>query len=227
MCATVENKGESALLRSYATPPGAEPLSRAILPTDTDKTFDHIFITDAARATSAAPTYLPEVHYKDVIFWDGGLLNNNPINQLWRARFDLVEDRKAPAPLVSCVVSLGCGLSTATSQSIFRFRNTVATAASFITNTDSKNVDFRRYVNRISGREGYGDITYLRFDAPIGGASISLDDYEKIGLLKTMTNIWLQRAEVQMAVETCAKCLLSGSRGHTAVTSKAVPIHKL
>lgn len=37
---------------------------------------------------------------------DGGLLNNNPIDQVWDARFDLVEPQQ-PAPDVSVVVSLG------------------------------------------------------------------------------------------------------------------------
>ncbi|KAF9273494.1 hypothetical protein BGZ74_004751, partial [Mortierella antarctica] len=59
---------------------------------------DEISIGLTVKATSAAPTYFPEVVWKPksvekslwekkgaengLVFWDGGLLNNNPINQL-------------------------------------------------------------------------------------------------------------------------------------------------
>jgi hypothetical protein len=69
----------------------------------------------AVRATSAAPTYFPPVEMVKgrlggVEFWDGGLLNNNPIDQLWRARVDLVQDTE-PLPKVACVLSLGTSWS--------------------------------------------------------------------------------------------------------------------
>ncbi|KAK3080620.1 hypothetical protein LTS18_014701 [Coniosporium uncinatum] len=58
------DKGESILLRSYRPPVDAGPES--VLPTDA---YDTITIADAACATSAAPTYLPEVSIGGVIFW--------------------------------------------------------------------------------------------------------------------------------------------------------------
>jgi patatin-like phospholipase/acyl hydrolase len=67
-------------------------------------------------ATSAAPTYFPEMKWNNLVFWDGGLLNNNPVNQLWAARYDLVESHD-PEPKVSCVLSLGCGYVKAGSPS--------------------------------------------------------------------------------------------------------------
>lgn len=99
---------------------------------------DSISIETAACATSAAPTYLPEVVWgkiKKLRFWDGGLLNNDPIDQLWAARFELVK-AKDPEPDVSCIVSLGTGWSTEQSRwRWFRLVNTLTTATSFMINT--------------------------------------------------------------------------------------------
>lgn len=72
---------------------------------------DKLTISIAARATSAAPTFFPEVKFPEekpeLVFWDGGLLNN-PIGQLWYSRFELI-DPSDPAPPTSCVISLGTG----------------------------------------------------------------------------------------------------------------------
>jgi hypothetical protein len=97
-------------MRSYLPPKDALPYSKTDDDLD-DNTIRNITIRDAVRATSAAPMYFPELPLKtsnknSVVFWDGGVLNNNPIDQLWRARLDLV-DTKDPAPKVACVLSLG------------------------------------------------------------------------------------------------------------------------
>lgn len=40
-------------------------------------------IWEAARATSAAPFYFEPQHINGIEYWDGGLLNNNPIDQVY------------------------------------------------------------------------------------------------------------------------------------------------
>lgn len=210
MCTTLTDRGESILLRSYETPADAIPVTD-----DAREAFQNgllqMTISVAARATSAAPTYLPEVKYGTppspvLRFWDGGLLNNNPINQLWRARYDLVE-HESPAPPVSCVLSLGTSWSTATSWSPFRLINTVTTAASFITNTESKHMDFKRFINCVRGRPGSAEnIKYFRFNAPTNKKTFNLDDYKKMPLLKKITTDWLEQ-EVDGKIGECAKSL--------------------
>ena len=166
-------------------------------------------ISVAARATSAAPTYLPEVVYQGLRFWDGGLLNNNPINQLWRARYDLVGHKEA-APPISCVLSLGTSWSTVKSSSPFRFFNTVTTAAAFLTNTESKHVDFKRLINRITGRPGSGqNIKYFRFNTPTDKETFNLDDYQKMPRLKALTQDWVKRPDVDKQIRECAESLLA------------------
>uniref|UniRef100_A0A093VLB7 PNPLA domain-containing protein n=1 Tax=Talaromyces marneffei PM1 TaxID=1077442 RepID=A0A093VLB7_TALMA len=73
---------------------------------DTQNTIRYTFplyfsIIDAALATSAAPLYLPPVKVNGIDFWDDGLLNNNPIDQVWSARHDLAprpENATTPVP---------------------------------------------------------------------------------------------------------------------------------
>jgi hypothetical protein len=109
MCTTLKERGEAVLMRSYLPPSDALPYAKTELDLD-DDTIRNVTIKDAVRATSAAPMYFPELPLKtsksSVIFWDGGVLNNNPIDQLWRARLDLVSDTD-PAPKIACVLSVG------------------------------------------------------------------------------------------------------------------------
>ena len=205
MCTTETNKGESILLRSYKMPGHAMPVS---LKASQRGVIENMSISVAARATSAAPTYLPEVLYNKLRFWDGGLLNNNPINQLWNARYDLVS-HSDPAPPVSCVLSIGTSWSTATSWSTFRLMNTVTTAASFVTNTEAKDVDFHRLINRLRGRPGpEQNVNYFRFNAPTGKESFNLDDYRKMPRLVTLTTEWVKKPEIAQKIRECAESLL-------------------
>lgn len=71
MCATSIDRECAELFRSYDPPSDV-----------TDTKFADITVKEAALATSAAPTYLPKVKIMNEKFWDGGLLNNNPINQV-------------------------------------------------------------------------------------------------------------------------------------------------
>src|ERR1700712_2984017 len=117
MCSTLRGRGESVLLRSYPMPKYGQPVSQEGKELNEAGGIEKITIKTATRATSAAPTYFPPVAMYGAKtgvteFWDGGLLNNNPIDQLWRARLDLVGPEDAP-PKVACVLSLGTSWSDA------------------------------------------------------------------------------------------------------------------
>lgn len=152
MCATLADEGESVLFRSYVPRRDAEPISAGAKGASRDRKLENVSISVAARATSAAPTYLPEVIWEGLKFWDGGLLNNNPIHQLWAARYDLAAEH-APAPPISCILSLGTRWSKERPASVFRFFNTISQTSSFITNTEAKHRDFQRELNCINSHE--------------------------------------------------------------------------
>jgi hypothetical protein len=228
MCATLRGRGETVLLRSYDIPKNAAPFTdegQAIMETGG---IEEISIKTAVRATSAAPFYFPPVEMvKGVEFWDGGLLNNNPVDQIWRARMDLVEG-DAPLPKVNCVLSLGtswCDKSAVpglldghpTIKALLEWAaaahwytpNAMSKAASslvaaltpiselipFLTNTESKHVDFARYIKRVRNRksdsEGAGT-NYFRFNVPTTKTYIDMSDHTKMQTLKAITETWLK-----------------------------------
>jgi hypothetical protein len=214
MCATVADKGETMLFRSYAVPPDSEPQS------ETARSINHASITikEACRATSAAPTYLPPMDIGGVEYWDGGLLNNNPVDQVWDARFDLDAAQQqvtAPDgstqieyrdPRVLVMLSLGTGVcNTRVDRAWYNpmryivkltpeFLTTAGRVLGFSTNTQAKHWDFKvntiRRNKRLDGDER-SKTHYFRLN-PVVTKEINLDDYQQMELLKEDTKKWLR-----------------------------------
>jgi len=208
MCSTLCDRGECILLRSYDTPEDAKPISWDAKAAAEDNGLAKIPITIAARATSAAPTYLPQVTWENMNFWDGGLLNNNPINQLWDNRYDLVKQHR-PAPKVSVVLSLGTSWSDPKKPGLLRLVNVVGKASSFMTNVEAKNRDFARYLNRARGRvDANRNTRYYRFNTPTNNVEIALHEYLKMDKLIEFTNTFLSHETTQKDIENCAKLLI-------------------
>jgi hypothetical protein len=219
MCATVANKGETVLFRSYKPPVDSQPQS------ETAKQIKHELITikEACRATSAAPTYLPEMVIQKIRFWDGGLLNNNPVDQVWDARYDLPEARLVDdqgkvnyvEPSVSSVVSIGTSyfkkLETSHSRN---FIGVVLRTLGFATNTEAKHWDFEgnndRRNRRIDSEEERTH--YFRYNAD-ATKDINLDDYQQMGVLEADTVTYLAKLEKDRDssgdsyIDRCAKRL--------------------
>jgi predicted acylesterase/phospholipase RssA len=200
MCATRVDNGEAVLLRSYIPPSDAG-----------SSDFSDVDVTSAACATSAAPTFLPSVMINGVNFWDGGLLNNNPINQVWEARYDLAAPlpplhKVAEEPIVSCVVSIGTGYHKETTELPRGFFDTLSTTISHAMNTKAKDEDFRRSLHRQNLRKPEDQRTiYFRFNAPLR-ESINIDDWQKMPVLEKDTNIWLN-GEGQELIRECTRLL--------------------
>ncbi len=191
---------------------------------------DGMSISIAARATSAAPTYFPDVKLNlkeggKVSFWDGGLLNNNPIDQLWRARLDLVKEDEL-APKVSCVLSLGASWSEKGPPSFldiplvgsgvkkviklaWPWISSAEKSIAFLTNTEAKHLDFARYINRISHRNADPDAKtqYFRFNTPTKDLYIDLADYKKMDQLVDITQDWLKEPDQVEKIERVAQLL--------------------
>ncbi|KAF9917962.1 hypothetical protein FBU30_000421 [Linnemannia zychae] len=204
VCTTVQNWMETALLRSYVRNT-ARPLSH--INDIVQRNQDSISINLAVRATSAAPTYFPEVSWKpedakqELIFWDGGLLNNNPIDQVWFERLDMVE-RHAPEPPISCVISLGTGHIRPGSRPNMWFRliGIASSVMSFATNSNAKDKDFEDYMLDLNGRPEYKHTKYIRFDPPLDH-EIGLTDYDKIDHLELLTTQYMQKKSVQAKLD--------------------------
>ncbi|KAF2993897.1 hypothetical protein E8E13_002656 [Curvularia kusanoi] len=230
-CTTAQTKCETVLLRSY------DPVQvdkEHYTPSATFKIMkanNHLVsISTAARATSAAPTFFPEVNFpiakpfsklsasekkSNLVFWDGGLLNNNPIDQLWYARYELVE-HLSPSPPVSCVISLGTGFVNAESPASawFHLTGVVSSVMDFSTNTNAKAKDFTRHMNRLNCRAEHKKSQYVRLN-PRLTANIGLADYTRMEELRELTlkyikeegsQEWIDKAVCGICCEECEKC---------------------
>jgi hypothetical protein len=245
----MRGRGESVILRSYPIPKYAQPVSQEGIDLNEAGGIEQISIKMATRATSAAPTYFPPVVYetKNGVseFWDGGLLNNNPIDQLWRARLDLVGPEDPP-PKVACVLSLGTSWSAADPPGLLSgwptlkkiidwitdppkvlgvpvvpslIKNSVSNlvaklapaqeAIPYLTNTEAKHLDFRRYINRIYYREKEieAQTEYFRFNTPTENEYIDMADYTKMARLSEITTAWLNLPDQAPWVEKVARIL--------------------
>lgn len=162
---------------------------------------DKVTISLATRATSAAPTYFPEVvwpqaHPEPLTFWDGGLLNNNPIDQLWYSRYELVQPHE-PSPPVSCVISLGTGYvrPDAPSESWFQLAGVASSVMGFATNTNAKGKDFSRHMSALNNRSEHAKTRYIRLNPSLGKNDIGLADYTKMEELKKLATAYVEHKD--------------------------------
>ncbi|RSL63175.1 hypothetical protein CEP54_005285 [Fusarium duplospermum] len=201
-CTTAQNRAESVLLRSYKdkTVYTKSKLNTAML-----NHGDKMTISLAARATSAAPTFFPEVKFPEakpeLVFWDGGLLNNHPIDQLWYTRFELVDPKDA-APPISCVISLGtCYVNPAKAKkSWFKLVGVASKVMDFATNTNAKGKDFSRHMTHLNQRDEHRETRYIRFN-PYLQEEIGLDEYLRMEDLKKIAKDDMKKDTNQEFIE--------------------------
>jgi predicted acylesterase/phospholipase RssA len=209
MCSTLAKKGESVLLRSYHCPEDAIPISSIARRMSEQGVFSKVDITSAARATSAAPIYLPPEDWDGITFWDGGVLNNNPIEQLWNARYDLVAQGQPPPP-ISCVLSLGCGWTDKKPHFLMKVFNTVNVYLnSFMANTEAKNRDFARLVQRMTNRNDQdANVRYFRLNVYLGSHKLNMADPTIIPELEKLTRKYIETdgaSDIQAVAELIAR----------------------
>lgn len=188
LCTTAQNRAETVLMRSYLD---NNVYASSIVNDAMKAGREQVTISLATRATSAAPTFFPEVNFTvgktKLTFWDGGLLNNNPIDQLWYAKYELAQPEE-PVP-VSCVISLGTGYVKPGSpaNSWFELVGVASSVMDFATNTNAKGKDFSRHMTMLNKRPEYANTKYLLFNPSLGFHQIGLADYTKMGLLKELS----------------------------------------
>lgn len=172
--------------------PGESPAIKSIVNDVVKAGGKDITISMAALATSAAPTCFPEVKWevpgqRPLTFWDGGSLDNSPIEQVWYSRFELAgpdEDE----PDVSCLISLGTGYvrpgggccspaGVADMITGARLLETAGAVMSFATDANARGKDFsRHYSTLLSTRPKYARMKYLRFNPNVRSQEIGLED---------------------------------------------------
>ncbi|KAJ9157872.1 Patatin-like protein 2 [Pleurostoma richardsiae] len=164
-------------------------------------------IWEAARATSAAPTYFKPMVITGAdgeaeTFIDAAMGCNNPSAWLLEEA-GAVFDRTRQ---LGCVVSLGTGTRSAGLQRAPSALRSVSWGLKLIKLMKDIVVDCEKQHAEMETRfKGFPD-TYFRFNVPNGAAKVGLAEYKKIPELKEMTGAYL-REEAKEAIGKVADVL--------------------
>lgn len=171
-------------------------------------------IWEAARATSAAPTFFEPIVIDGEIFGDGGVGWNNPTEEA------IAEARQVwPNRPIGCLVSIGTGLEDPIQ--LGDKKNSLARSLmkkglpkqSFRIEVAEYCVECITSCERIHRRlaedgEGYGiGGSYFRFNVPQGMSKIGLEEWERIGDMITLAKNYM-RGEARTSREAVASFLL-------------------
>jgi predicted acylesterase/phospholipase RssA len=154
-------------------------------------------IWQAARATSAAPFYFPTAKVGGVKYWDGGLANNNPIDEVWGEKSTVFGQQP-----VACILSLGTGFSSRKpKKSILPVIGRGKRVLDNVTNVDRVHERFGWDVVRPS------DLEYFRFNPSTADDKIGLADYKLLRRLEAHTERYLEDNDVKLDIKRCAQLL--------------------
>ncbi|KAI1176066.1 hypothetical protein F4777DRAFT_547693 [Nemania sp. FL0916] len=168
--------------------------------------YENMTIWQAARATSAAPTFFKRLkvgpQHAQEEFLDGGLGYNNPTKLLLQetARVFGPERRS-----VACVISIGTGLSRlAEFQSPSLLQKLAPSRlgralAQIATDCESTEKDMTRFFSSNPG-------LYFRFNVVRGLENVSLDEWRDLGNIKAKTINYLHDVDDDMKKAVLALC---------------------
>lgn len=176
-------------------------------------TFD-CMIWQAARATTAAPTFFIPITINGIKYSDGGTGFNNP------AELSIDEAKRIwPNRSITCLVSIGTGQRgpiqlESEPKSFFQktlsyffpswsFKINVAEwCVRLLTSSHTKHLELLKKLNV--------NQNYFRFDVSQGMSNIGLDEWKKLGLLIALTQNYMDN-EMLKEKEHLAKLLLNSS----------------
>jgi len=167
-------------------------------------------IWQAARATSAAPTFFPAITFGNPPseYVDGALVHNNPIRLLMRETSSVWgSDVK-----FSCVLSVGTG--TPQTRKLGSMGHQVLLACAKLA-THSENIARNFKADNMDGL--VKENVYFRFNVIQGLQDIRLDGWQALGLIDAATKAYLSEATAD--VEACSKRLQPTEAAHVAGSS--------
>ncbi|KAF2834882.1 FabD/lysophospholipase-like protein [Patellaria atrata CBS 101060] len=158
-------------------------------------------IWEAARATTAAPTFFKRIAIGEEDqaleeFVDGGLKCNNPANQV----LDEARDVYGNDRLVRCLISIGTGhpgtIGLSKPDTFQKFLPT-----KLIDVLKKIATDCEKTANDISVRFRDVENFYFRFNVVHGAEGISLEEWEKLGILTEHTKAYMSRVSVSKDID--------------------------
>jgi hypothetical protein len=167
-------------------------------------------IWEAGRATSAAPRFFKRIYIGDPglreEFIDAGMGCNNPVLYLVEeAQREFGSMRE-----VSCIVSIGTGKPKAAgfeAPGLFQRAlplDLIKVVASIATDSEEENERMRKRYQNCSG-------LYHRLNVERGPEGVPLEEWDKLGDVKTHTMVYLGRDDISGDVDVIVRALLGES----------------
>jgi predicted acylesterase/phospholipase RssA len=181
------------------------------------------FIWEAARATTAAPTFFKSIGIcgPDGIseeFTDGGLKWNNPVKVVIEEGARVFGSERR----VACVVSIGTGHQSAIGlrdadwyQALLPM-NVIDLLKDLATDCEEKASECEKQYGHLPG-------LYYRFNVEHGLENVSLDDWKKLSEVKTHTKAYLQQPLVERKLDQLVDVLRTRSANITTTQLCMIP----
>ncbi|KAL5635602.1 hypothetical protein ACGC1H_004415 [Rhizoctonia solani] len=166
-------------------------------------------IWEAARATSAAPTFFKSITIKNegipITFVDGGLAVNNPTVRV------LLEAKAVfPDCAVSCILSIGTGQAKTISMSKpSAFSNAVVPDLQLAGAVKKIATDCEKVADEMAARFIKYPGVYFRFNVDQGMQNIGLGAFEKLSELAAHTGAYMRLHDNDMRANSAAAALKS------------------
>ncbi len=167
-------------------------------------------VWQAARATSAAPTFFDPLKVGNMTtLRDGGLRNNNPVME---AMNEIETEFGVAGADIACLVSIGTGVSKTES---FRddLKSVAEACAKIATDTAETEATFRS-VHAALGKPLHE--RYFRFEVDQGLQEMGMEEWKKMEQVFGVTTTYLTSGRVQEQMTKCAALLpiiTSGEEG--------------
>ncbi|XHG05634.1 hypothetical protein AWENTII_008850 [Aspergillus wentii] len=175
VCAVLEGSDKVERLRAYDSSAGGATRCK---------------IWQACRATSAAPLYFPEIEINGQKYWDGGMMSNNPIFEVYDEAKNVCEGRSFDA-----IVSIGTGkpqhMNPAQGFGIVKYM------AAQMTNTEGKHEEFMAK-RRVGG-------LYSRLNEVHDLHKIGMDDWKQLNKVEELALRFIASPEGKTEIDNCAR----------------------
>jgi predicted acylesterase/phospholipase RssA len=167
-------------------------------------------IWEAARATSAAPTFFERIYIGDEgmkeEFIDGGLGCNNPV----RCLVEEAAKEFGPNGKVNCIVSIGTGKPMVSGFKAPGFLQRAVPSA-LIHVLKNMATDSEAEALRMEGRFRNCPGLYHRLNVEHGLQMVSLEEWEKLGEVRTHTKAYLNDNTVSREIDAIVDALVGRS----------------
>ncbi|KAK3495948.1 hypothetical protein B0T13DRAFT_473804 [Neurospora crassa] len=180
----------------------------------------NITIDEAARATSAAPTFFKPAKISDEELIDGAIGCNNPTEEVIHEAAEVLDKTCK----IGCVLSLGTGFRNKSLKSVGNLPlASLAWAKRMMGLLKEETTDCERAHRDAEKRFTDFPDTYFRFNVPDVADQVKLHKYKKIPLLKEATTRYLETPAVKEWIEKVVDILTKGTTSGLTVGQAAYP----